>query len=165
MTESRRTRQVRLELLVAAVALVAAGVLSACGGAASPRADEHSTSSTSTAPTATTEPPGTDPAAVQPIVVDLLGRLDRVETEIVGDPAAAINDPNSPALAELREIFAPGEAYDGRINMPIATTLRRESRCLRSTQIEYRRPLLLETSGRSTRIRPMDRCASSTHTG
>jgi len=103
-------------LVTAALALALLAIGACSGGGDERGSDGDDSSPTTESPTATTQPPGTEPAAVEPIVVDLLARLDAVETEIVRDPGAVINDPDSPALAELEEIFAPGEAYDARLN-------------------------------------------------
>lgn len=111
----RRPRwRVGLVTVAVVLTLLATG---ACSGGGDERASDGDDSSPTTEPpTTSTQPPGTDPAAVEPIVLDLLARLDAVETEIVADPGAVIDDPDSPALAELEEIFAPGEAYDARLN-------------------------------------------------
>ena len=73
-----------------------------------------STTTTSTSTTSTTQPPGTDPAAVEPIVKDLLDRLDVITDEIIKDPTVVL-DPDTPILAEFAEVHAPGEAYDARL--------------------------------------------------
>jgi len=114
-TRNRPRRRLGLATVVMALTLLAIG---ACGGGGDERGSDSddSSSPTTESPTTSTQPPGTDAAAVEPIVADLLGRLDVVSTEIIGDPGAVINDPNSPALAELEEIFAPGDAYDARLD-------------------------------------------------
>jgi hypothetical protein len=104
-------------MVTGGLTFVAALILGACGGDDEEGGDDElPPRTTEEQATTTTEPPGTEPAAVEPIVVDLLARLDAVTTEIVGDPGAVVNDPDSPALAELREIFAPGDAYNARID-------------------------------------------------
>jgi hypothetical protein len=98
-------------------AMVALLMAAACGGDDdSDEGDDAAQTTTTEASTTTTQPPGTEPAAVEPIVIDLLARLDAVTTQIVADPAAVVNDPDSSELAELQEIFAPGDAYDARVN-------------------------------------------------
>jgi hypothetical protein len=100
------------------VAVVLAAVLLAggCGDddEAAGREQRSTTTSTSTPTTTTTQPPGTEPAAVEPIVEDLLARDDEITAEIVRNPSVVLN-PDSPILAELAEIHAPGEAYEARL--------------------------------------------------
>lgn len=100
------------------VALVLAGLLLAGGCAdddeAAGEEQASTTTSTSTSTTSTTQPAGSDPAAVQPIVEDLLDRLDEITDEIVRDPSVVL-DSDAAVLAELAEVHAPGEAYDAML--------------------------------------------------
>jgi hypothetical protein len=57
-------------------------------------------------PTAT-EPPGSDGAAVQPYVEDLLARYEATVNDILADQPAA-QDPSNPALEEYLDVFEPG---------------------------------------------------------
>ena len=108
----RASRWWRLIAVAVAVPLVAA----ACGDddEAAGQEQANSTTSMSTSTTSSTQPPGTDPAAVEPIVEDLLARLDEITDEIVRDPSVVL-DPDAPVLEELTEVQAPGEAYDARM--------------------------------------------------
>jgi hypothetical protein len=102
---------------VGPVAVVLAAVLLAGGCGDDDEAagqEQPSTTNTSTPTTTTTQPPGTEPVAVEPIVEDLLARDDEITAEIVRNPSVVLN-PDSPILAELAEIHAPGEAYDARL--------------------------------------------------
>jgi hypothetical protein len=113
----RKTQRGSVWMGALGVTLAAALMIGACGGDDEPAGDDELPSTTTEdQATTTTDPPGTEPGAVEPIVVNLLARLDAVTTEIVGDPGAVVNDPNSPALAELEEIFAPGDAYNARLD-------------------------------------------------
>jgi hypothetical protein len=115
--DERKTRRGSAWVVAVGVTLVAALMIGACGGDDEPAGDDELPSTTTEdQATTTTDPPGTEPGAVEPIVLNLLARLDAVTTEIVGDPGAVVNDPNSPALAELEEIFAPGDAYNARLD-------------------------------------------------
>ena len=100
------------------VAVILAAVLLAggCGDddEAAGREQPSTTTTTSTPTTTTTQPPGTEPAAVEPIVEELLARDDEITAEIVRNPSVVLN-PDSPILAELAEIHAPGEAYEARL--------------------------------------------------
>ena len=109
----RASRWWRLIAVAVAVPLLAAG----CGDDDEAAGDEQqatSTTSTSTSTTSTTQPPGTDAAAVGPIIEDLIGRLDEITDEIVRDPSVVLNT-DAPVLAELAEVHAPGEAYDAML--------------------------------------------------
>jgi hypothetical protein len=99
-----------------AVALAAVLLAGGCGDddEAAGQEQPSTTASTSTQTTTTTQPPGTEPAAVEPIVEELLARDDEITAEIVRNPSVILN-PDSPILAELAEIHAPGEAYDARL--------------------------------------------------
>ena len=103
---------------VGPVAVVLAAVLLAggCGDddEAAGREQPSTTTTTSTPTTTTTQPPGTEAAAVEPIVRDLLDRLDEITDEIIQDPTVVL-DPDAPILAEFAEVHAPGEAYDARL--------------------------------------------------
>lgn len=113
----RKTRRRSVWMGALGATLAAALMIGACGGDDEQAGDDELPSTTAEdQATTTTEPPGTESAAVEPIVVDLLARLDAVTTEIVGDPGAVVNNPDSPTLAELEEIFAPGEAYDAMLS-------------------------------------------------
>jgi hypothetical protein len=115
--DRRKRRRGSVSVVAVGVTLVAALMTGACGGDDEPAGDDELPSTTAQEQATTTrEPPATEPAAVEPIVVDLLTRLDAVTTEIVGDPGVAVNDPESPALAELAEIFAPGDAFNARLD-------------------------------------------------
>lgn len=109
---SRAGRWWRLIAVAVAVPLLAAG----CGDDDEAAGDEQqptSTPSTSTSTTSTTQPPGTDLAAVKPIVEDLLARDDEITDEIVRDPSVVL-DPDAPILAELAEVVMRDE-YDARV--------------------------------------------------
>lgn len=57
--------------------------------------------------TTPTEPPGSDGAAVQPYVEDLLARYEATVNDILADQPAA-QDPSNPAVEEYLDIFEPG---------------------------------------------------------
>jgi hypothetical protein len=103
---------------VGPVAVVLAAVLLAggCGddNEAAGREQPSTTTTTSTPTTTTTQPPGTEPAAVEPIVEELLARDDEITDQILRDPSAAL-EPDSPLLEELAEVHAPGEAYEAML--------------------------------------------------
>jgi hypothetical protein len=98
---------------VAAIALAIAVVL-ACGACSGDDDDEAGSDSSSddastTAPPTTTsdeEPPGTEPAAVEPYIDELLQRYDEVVSQITSDAAVAANS-EDPLYGQLREIMAP----------------------------------------------------------
>ena len=108
----RAGRWWRLIAVAVAVPLLAVG----CGGDDEAAGDQEpaTTTSTSTSTTSTTQPPGTETAAVEPIVEELLDRLDVITDEIVRDPSVVL-DPDAPILTELAELQAPGDAYEGRL--------------------------------------------------
>ena len=109
----RAGRWWRLIAVAVAVPLLAAG----CGDDDEAAGQEQATSTTSmsTSTTSTTQPPGTDPAAVEPIVEDLLARLDEITDEIVREPSVALN-PDAPVLGELREVVTADE-YEARLRV------------------------------------------------
>lgn len=108
----------RTRVALGAAIVTACLMLGACSddGEASGQDERSSTTESTEDSTSTTQPPGTDLDAVEPIIEELLVRLDEVSTEILGDPAAVVNDPESPAMAEFAEIFAEGEAYEARLS-------------------------------------------------
>ncbi len=118
-----RARRGRTVVIVGALllALVGAGTFLATR----PDDDEPAPPSTtaSTAPPTTAsdeEPPGTDPAAVEPYVADLLTNYDEVTSQILADPEIA-SDPNHPLYADLRELLAP----DSSMTDPVMRALDR----------------------------------------
>ena len=102
---------------VGPVAVVLAALLLAggCGDDDEAAGREQPSTTTTTSPptTTTTQPPGTEPAAVEPIVRNLLARDDEITDEIVRDPSVVL-DPESPILAELAELLMPDE-FDARV--------------------------------------------------
>lgn len=97
----------------APVALVMVSSLGSCGddddGGASP-------TSTDSEATSTTHPSVTDADEVQPIIEDLIARLDAVTDQVVQDPAV-VNDPESALVDEYTALYAPGaEGLDGGLN-------------------------------------------------
>jgi hypothetical protein len=101
------------------VALAIFGVLlvAGCGDddEAAGQDEPTSTTSESRSTTSTTQPPGTEPTAVEPIVEDLIARLDEVTDEIVREPSVVLN-PDAPVLAELREVVTADE-YEARVRV------------------------------------------------
>lgn len=61
------------------------------------------------------QPPGTEPTAVEPIMEDLIARLDEVTEEIVREPSVVLT-PDAPVLAELREVVTADE-YEARLRV------------------------------------------------
>lgn len=102
-------------LLGAVVSLVV--VLAACsgndrgGGTTSSTTTTSSTApSDSTSTTPATEPPGTDPAAVTPILQSLVDRYDKAVAAILADPRVAANSDHEAVVSYLR-LFTPGSAF------------------------------------------------------
>jgi hypothetical protein len=115
MTKDRqKTRRGPAWVVAVGVALVAALVIVACGGDDDEESEDDVSSTTTAEPSSTTtQPPGTELAAVEPIVVDLLERKDEVTERALRDPAQVL-DENAAIREELAEIFAPDE-YDARL--------------------------------------------------
>ncbi len=118
-----RARRGRTVVIVGALllALVGAGTFLATR----PDDDEPAPPSTtaSTAPPTTAsdeEPPGTDPAAVEPYVADLLTNYDEVTSQIVADPDIAA-DPNHELYTQLRALMDPDSEMTGAIVQALVT--------------------------------------------
>ena len=114
----------RAFLLAAALVSIILG-LPACsdddGGGSSTSSTRDSSTTTSTAPSDTTsttpvtEPPGTDTAAVQPIVQSLIDRYDTAVAAILADPRVA-SDSEHPAVVSYLQLFTPGSTFtDGAL--------------------------------------------------
>lgn len=68
------------------------------------------TPSDTTSTTPVTEPPGTDTAAVQPIVQSLIDRYDMAVAAILADPRVA-SDSKHPAVVSYLQLFTPGSTF------------------------------------------------------
>ena len=107
------------------VALVAiAIVLAACsgddgGGSASSSTTSRATTSTTdgstTSTSSTTEPPGTETAAVTPVLQSLIGRYDAAVAAILTDPRVASDRENEAVLAYLALFTANSPFADGAL--------------------------------------------------
>ena len=95
-----------------ALALLAIGACSGSGDDDA-SADDPSSATTESPTTTSTQPPGTNPAAVEPIVIDLLGRKDEVTERVLSDPSQVLAE-DAPVLDELADIFSPDE-LDARL--------------------------------------------------
>lgn len=104
----------RAAVVLGAVVVLLAAACGDDGETAGGETSPTTSSSTSTPSTATTQPPGTDTAAVEPIISELLTRLDEITDKIVRDPSLVV-DNDAPVLEELAEVQAPGEAYEARV--------------------------------------------------
>lgn len=114
----------RRAFLLAALVSITLG-LAACsdddgtGSATSSTADSSSTTSTfpadTTSTTPATEPPGTDTAAVQPILQSLINRYDTAVAAILADPRVASDSEHETVVAYLG-LFTPGSTFtDGAL--------------------------------------------------
>lgn len=91
--------------------------LAACSGGSKGGATRSSTTvsttTSSTAPldsTSTTQPPGTDQAAMAPILQSLVDRYDTAVAAILADPRVAANSAHEAVVSYLR-LFTPGSAF------------------------------------------------------
>ncbi len=94
--------------------------LAACsgddGGGSATSSTRDSSTTTSTAPSDTTsttpvtEPPGTDTAAVQPVVQSLINRYDTAVAAILVDPRVA-SDSEHAAVVSYLQLFTPGSTF------------------------------------------------------
>lgn len=132
-----KSRHSRVQPLLAA--LLAGALLAACSGdddstsptSEPPTSEASSTteSSISTTTTTTTQPPGTDQAAVEPFVADLLEQRDALAAQLRQDPSSATDDDgpfadyaqlftaDSPQLADFRKSIE-GVADAGQADRP-----------------------------------------------
>ncbi len=105
----------RRALLLAAFVAIILG-LAACSGDDGAGSASASSTTTSTAPadttstTPVTEPPGTDTAAVQPIVQSLIERYDTAVAAILADPRVA-SDSEHAAVVSYLQLFTPGSSF------------------------------------------------------
>lgn len=109
----------RRAFLLAALVSIVLGI-AACSGddeggsTTSSTADPSTTTSTATADTTSTtpvtEPPGTDTAAVQPILQSLIDRYDTAVAAILADPRVASNSEHEAVVSYLR-LFTPGSSF------------------------------------------------------
>lgn len=109
----------RRAFLLAALVSIVLGI-AACSGddeggsATSSTADPSTTTSTAradtTSTTPVTEPPGTDTAAVQPILQSLIDRYDTAVAAILADPRVASNREYEAVVSYLR-LFTPGSSF------------------------------------------------------
>jgi hypothetical protein len=109
----------RILLLLGAVVSIVV-VLAGCSGndrgGSTTSSTTNSTTTSSTAPsgststTRATEPPGTDPAAVTPILQSLVDRYDKAVAAILADPRVAANSDHEAVVAYLG-LFTPGSAF------------------------------------------------------
>jgi hypothetical protein len=106
--------------LVVGTIVLAAVVLAACSGndrgGGRTTSTTNSTATTSTArsnsssTTLVTEPPGTDQAAVKPILQSLVDRYDTAVAAILADPRVAANSDHEAVVSYLR-LFTPGSTF------------------------------------------------------
>ena len=109
----------RRAFLLAALVSIVVG-LAACSGddgggsASSSTRDSSTTTSTTlsdtTSTTSVTEPPGTDTAAVQPIVQSLIDRYDSAVAAILADPRVAADSEHAAVVSYL-QLFTPGSTF------------------------------------------------------
>ena len=111
-------------LLATCVALTLAAT--SCGNDDDPPADEAEEATATTAPVERTEvpsdeePPGTEPAAVEPYLDQLLTRYDEVTSQIVGDPEIAA-DGEHELYADLRALLDPNSEMANAIVQSLVT--------------------------------------------
>lgn len=105
----------RRNLLLGAAVSIVVG-LAACSGDGQGGGTTSSTTTSSTAPsnststTPATEPPGTDAAAVAPILQSLVDRYDTAVAAILADPRVAADRDHEAVVSYLR-LFKPGSAF------------------------------------------------------
>ncbi len=109
-------------MIVGALVAIALG-LAACsgddGGGASPSTTSRATTSTTarstTSTSSTTQPPGTETAAVTPVLQSLIGRYDAAVAAILADPRVASDRENEAVLAYLALFTANSSFADGAL--------------------------------------------------
>lgn len=112
----------RRNLLPGTVVSIVVVALAACSGDDGRRTTTSSTTTSTTSSTApststtpVTEPPGTDQAAVKPILQSLVDRYDKAVAAILVDPRVAANSEHEAVVSYLR-LFTPGSAFaDGAV--------------------------------------------------
>lgn len=102
--------------LLGAMVSIVVVALAACSGD-DRRGATTSSTTTSTGPSTTltsatppTEPPGTDTAAVKPILQSLIDRYDKAVAAILVDPRVAANSDHEAVVSYLR-LFTPGSVF------------------------------------------------------
>lgn len=112
----------RPRMIVGALMSIALG-LAACsgddGGGASPSTTSRATTSTTarstTSTSSTTQPPGTETAAVTPVLQALIGRYDAAVAAILADPRVAADQGNEVVRAYLALFTANSSFADGAL--------------------------------------------------
>lgn len=112
----------RQRMCIGALVTVAI-LLAACsgddGGSASPSTTSGATTSTTarstTSTSSTTQPPGTDTAAVAPVLQALIGRYDAAVAAILADPRVAADRENEVVRAYLALFTANSSFADGAL--------------------------------------------------
>ena len=112
----------RQRMIVGALVSIALG-LAACSGddgnGASPSTTSGATTSTTarstTSTSSTTQPPGTDTAAVAPVLQLLIGRYDAAVAAILADPRVAADRENDVVRAYLALFTANSSFADGAL--------------------------------------------------
>lgn len=99
-----------VSIVVVAVALAACSSDNGRGATTSTTNSTTSSSTPSTSTTPVTEPPGTDTAAVTPILESLIDRYDMAVAAILADPRVAATADHEAVLAYMR-LFTPGNDF------------------------------------------------------